>query len=78
MKSISRQLVELKMKEMSLEDKLKLINDNYKPTGCQGEYVCKSGNYCDYKFGCSFQLEYAADTFCAREWNEEYKKVNEK
>jgi hypothetical protein len=79
MKSISRQLVELKMKEMSLEDKLKLINDNYKPKGCQGEYVTGTGNTCEYGFGCSFQLEYTPQTcYCLRSWEEEYQKVNKK
>jgi hypothetical protein len=60
-----------KLKEKTLEEKLKIIQKNYLTKGCDGKY-CENMELCKYDHGCSYKLNnVGCYNYCAKNYFEE-------
>jgi hypothetical protein len=60
-----------KLKELSLEEKLKIIQENYLTQGCDGAHV-NNLDLCSYEHGCSYKLNKSCGyDHCMKEFKEE-------
>lgn len=60
-----------KLKEKTLEEKLKIIQENYLTNGCNKEYI-ENMDFCKYNHGCSYKLNIVnCFNYCAKNFKDD-------
>lgn len=66
---IKFEIEKLKNKDLTMQEIINIVNENYLTEGCNSEHVKPCGMLCTYHHGCSFKMHYQNnEEYCMKNW----------